>query len=110
MFFNEDRREYARIATNIDCLLYIDSNEISGKIKNLSENGLLIETTNFSKLSNIAQLIFMDDNEVINQKIRIVRQDNNKLGCYVHCSINDSFYKYVILKKARKFSNRNSTK
>ena len=41
--FNSDRREYQRILTNIDCIVYYENKEYNGIIKDLCEIGLKIQ-------------------------------------------------------------------
>lgn len=117
-YMNKDKRDYFRMLTDIPCVLYDENfSEIPCIIKNLSENGILLECNGSVDIKKIKKSInvtiqFVDyiptkshvEECVLSESIRIRRIDRIDEKTVIGGNINsDTFYKYVIMKKASSF-------
>ena len=89
-----DRREYIRIQTNIECVIFYNNNEFNGIIEDLSENGIKVKTDLDINIPEIVMISFIDTelNKVINQQFKLIRRINDEYGCFTPLYYDDEFY------------------
>ena len=76
------RRAFERITVKIPVKFYFGDNNYSGTVKNLSKNGMFIDSNNLcSPFDSEFNVIFPVHDEVLNIPVRICRITKTE-GCY----------------------------
>lgn len=70
MYFGKDRRFYERINVAVNCNIYTDTNEITGKIKDISEDGFQIVVNKEVKVvkNQLIGFEFVDKYKYLNEE------------------------------------------
>lgn len=96
-----DRRLYDRVAINVPCCFYINNMELSGEIKNISDNGVFVQMdtssldikkgTDFSLDAYMEYRIFHKKKETrVKLDGKVVHVSSSGVGC----KINPSSYEW----------------
>ena len=115
MYFGKDRRFYERINVAVNCNIYTDTDEITGKIKDISEDGFQIVVNKEVKVvkNQLIGFEFIDKYKYLNEertdiligKAKVVwveyRNEKTRIGCSVSNDL--EIIDYVGRKKVNKY-------
>ena len=115
MYFGKDRRFYQRIDVAVNCNIYTDKDEITGKIKDISEDGFQIVINKEVKVvkNQVIGFEFVDKYKYMNDErtdilignAKVVWVENRNGKTRIGCSVSNDLeiINYVGRKKVNKY-------
>lgn len=115
MYFGKDRRFYQRIDVAVNCNIYTDKDEITGKIKDISEDGFQIVINKEVKVvkNQVIGFEFVDKYKYMNDErtdilignAKVVWVENRNGKTRIGCSVSNDLeiIDYVGRKKVNKY-------